>query len=155
MRRSRHGSTYLARLSALAFGAALVLTMVGSAGAATKQAVGARISLFVGPTSFPAATAFHIKHGFLLGPTDEVIGKYEFKLDVDGAPRSSDFVEKTTFADGSFSRLWVFNFPAGMSGSHTFTGHFFVPCLTVIDCAGARPNTPMEVLTLTKTVTFP
>jgi len=52
-------------------------------------------------------------------------------------------------------KFWYFNYPAGMTGPHVFTGHWFVACDNVdVDCNGAKIRTPVETDSLSVTVTF-
>ena len=54
---------------------------------------------------------------------------------------------------------WVYNYPEGMTGVHTFTGHWLGPCKVLVD-TGLYPgpcDKPMEVIeagTHTLQVTF-
>jgi hypothetical protein len=123
---------------------------------AIKQPTGDRINLFAGTQSYPASTAFHIRDGWLLlDPTSiDAIGKYTFALDVDGSPRAADFRTTQTMSDGSVAKLWWFNFPTGMTGTHTFTGHFLGPCGGSFPCNGQAPNTVVEQGAVSATVTF-
>lgn len=134
----------------------LVAGAVAPVAGAVKQPTGNRINLFAGDQSFPASTAFHIRDGWLfLDPTTiDAIGRYTFTLDVDGTPRSPDFRTSQTGSDGSLFKLWWFNFPAGMTGTHIFVGHFLGPCGSAYPCNGQPPNTVVEQITLTVTVTF-
>jgi hypothetical protein len=134
----------------------LVAAAVVPVAAASKQPTGNRINLFAGDQSYPASTAFHIRDGWLfLDPTTiDAVGKYTFTLDVDGTPRSPDFKTSETGSDGSLLKLWWFNFPAGMTGSHTFVGHFLGPCGSSYPCNGKPPNSVVEQQRLTVTVTF-
>jgi hypothetical protein len=134
----------------------LVAAAVVPVAAASKQPTGNRINLFAGDQPYPASTAFHIRDGWLfLDPTTiDAIGKYTFTLDVDGTPRSADFKTSETGSDGSLLKLWWFNFPAGMTGTHTFVGHFLGPCGSSYPCNGQTPNTVVEQHRLTVTVTF-
>lgn len=83
-----------------------------------------------------------------------MLGPVVVPLDVPALERPPRLRREDNLRRGLFTCLWVFDFLAGLSGPHTFTGHFFAPCLTAVDCAGSRPNTLKEVLTLTLTVTF-
>jgi hypothetical protein len=136
---------------------ALLLTIAAvPAAAAVKQPTGTRINLFNGNQPYPASTAFHIKDGWLFtDPTAvDAIGKYSFTLDVDGSPRAFDFKTSEERTDGSLLKLWYFNFPSGMTGSHTFVGHFLGPCGGPVPCNGLPARTVVEQITLTATVTF-
>jgi hypothetical protein len=70
---------------------------------------------------------------------------FSFELEVDGTYAQLDFIE--TFIDESsdpatLTKLFVFNFPAGMTGSHTFNGHWLSPCYVYDDdCSG-----PLEIV---------
>ena len=126
------------------------------AAAKQKQPVGDRIDLFAPPVTFAANTAFHIHHGFVSTPTTEGVGKFSFALDLDGVRLTEDFVLKTPVSDpvpDSLLRHWVFNFPAGLTGTHVFTGHFFAPCYQGPGPCD-KPNDVIETLTLTRTVIF-
>jgi hypothetical protein len=134
----------------------LVAAAVVPVGAASKQPTGNRINLFGGDQSYPASTAFHIRDGWLFpDPTTvDAVGKYTFTLDVDGTPRAPDFKTSETLNDGSLFKLWWFNFPTGMTGTHNFVGHFLGPCGGSYPCNGQPPNTVVEQHRLTVTVTF-
>ena len=143
---------------ALILGLAAAPTMAGS----KNQPVGARISLLAEPIgddqSFDPSTAFHINHGFCLEDTviNRAIGRYSFRLDVDGTPRNADFFQVSQPDGCQLLKFWYFNFPAGLTGSHDFTGHWLVPCDNdAVPCNGAKMHTAVEVDTLTITVTFP
>jgi hypothetical protein len=116
-----------ARLTVAAITIVLLLTSVGGAVAASKERVGERISLFAPPDTFPAGTAFHLWHGFVFEDFDRGYGRYQFRLDVDGVERAADFFEMDVFDRGTISKVWVFNFPAGLTGTHTFEGHWITP----------------------------
>ena len=125
--------------------------------AVTKQPVGSRINLFSGNQTFAASTAFHIDDGwgFIDTSTVDAIGKYSFALDVDGSPRSADFIQRSQTSAFELLELWFFNFPGGLTGTHTFTGHFLEPCNGgSVPCNGNRIHTPVETLTVAATVTF-
>ena len=134
----------------------LLVILVAPVAATTKQPTGNRINLFSGNGSYPASTAFHIRDGWLFqNPTAiEAIGKYTFTLDVDGPARAPDFRTTESFPDGSVARLWWFNFPNGMTGTHTFTGHFWGPCGASFPCNGQPSNTVVEQGTVSATVSF-
>ena len=78
------------------------------------------------PKTYPANTAFHIWHGFIFESGDGGRGRFEFQLEVDGVPATADFVD-LEILDPGLSKVWVFNFPDGLSGTHTFTGHWISP----------------------------
>lgn len=131
--------------------------------AGEKVPVGDRINIFnSGAMDFPAGAPFHIAHGWVLNSNTDAIGVYDFKLEVDGTLLKKEaFVDRTlTGGDfDEFAKLWTFNFPNGMTGTHTFTGHWFGPCQPLVD-AGAYPgpcsslNQKVESRVSTLTVTF-
>jgi hypothetical protein len=117
-----------ARLVVAALTITLLLAGVSSVAAAGRERVGDRISLFDPPTTYPADTAFHIWHGFIFEQgVDRGYGRNEFQLDVDGVATTADFTEVDVLDPRVVSRVWVFNFPEGLSGTHTFTGHWITP----------------------------
>ena len=147
-----------------------VLVLGAPAGATNGEPVGARINLRTGtPTTYPANTAFNIRHGWFTGAISPAaaLGIYDFKLDVDGVPRGADFIVREAVPpfvvdsdDAVLVLNWVFNFPDGMTaGTHTFTGHWIAPCQTAVEFAGypgpcATPTAPVETETHSLTVTF-
>ena len=139
-----------------------LLSMATPATAAPKEPVGDRIGVYYGGSmEFPAGAPFHILHGWILSSAGDANGIYDFELEVDGVPRKKDF--KMFWIESGdpdiLQRRWVHNFPNGMTGTHTFTGHWFSPCQPAVDngiypgpCA--TPNEKVETLTQTLTVTF-
>lgn len=123
----RHRPTW-ARLVVAALTMALLLAGVSSVAAAGRERVGDRISLFDPPTTYPADTAFHIWHGFIFEQgVDRGYGRNEFQLDVDGVTTTADFTDVDVLDPRVVSRVWVFNFPEGLTGTHTFTGYWMTP----------------------------
>ena len=139
-----------------------LLASAAPAIAAPREPVGERISVFFGgEREFPAGVPFYIKHGWSQYSDDNAIGVFGFELEVDGDLRKEDF--KLFSAESgdpdTLNRVWVFNFPEGMTGTHTFTGHWFAPCQYAVDQLGfsgpcASPNARVENSTKTLTVTF-
>ena len=149
----------------------LILVMIvitTPAAALPQEPVGDRLSLFAGPVqTFPANTPFHIRHGasFHAPGDSNTRGLYEFQLEVDGVPQQADFTLIQTFPIGGGSaqaRFWVYNFPNGMTGTHTFTGHLLGPCAQLVSdgsYSGSCGNNPMaqveaDISPVTVTVTF-
>jgi hypothetical protein len=143
----------------------LVAVMLVTVPAAAKQKVpvGEKINVLVGsPDTFPAGEPFHISHGWALDPTlGHAVGLFGFELEVDGVLREEDFVDRWTDPDVSepLVRKWVHNFPGGMTGVHTFTGHWLAPCKAAVyyghlpgPCP--RPNEVVEAIEQSLTVTF-
>jgi hypothetical protein len=155
---------------ALAVPGLLALALAtGPATAGSKEPVGQQISVYRGtPTTFPTGTAFHIQHGWGIGATEppEQAGIFGFRLEVDGVARDADFVIRstdaapmTTYDSPVLNRGWVFNFPSGMTGIHTFTGHWIAPCSVAAAELGysgacATPNAPVDAITRSLTVSF-
>ena len=128
MDQSRDRLPSWARLAVVAVTIVLLLASVTGAAAATRERVGDRIYLPDPPATYPADTAFHIWHGFgFERGIDRGYGRYEFRLEVDGVAMAADFTEVTVLAPTVVSRVWVFNFPDGLSGTHTFTGRWVTP----------------------------
>ena len=134
----------------------LGLTAAPSMAAPRNQAVGDRLDLRAGDQDFPASTPFHIDHGFVFAIGDKTIGLSSFALDLDGTDLTADFIRWAPVGDGfTVSELWYYNFPAGLTGVHEFTRHYFVACdNNDVPCDGNRINTPVETLTLSAVVTF-
>jgi hypothetical protein len=137
---------------------AITLVVAPIAAAEEHERVGTRINLFAGNVQFfPAGQPFHISHGWGLSPHDGApalaLGKYGFSLAVDGQEWEDDYVEKTKVEHPDFgtlqSRATVFKFPDGMTGTHTFTGHWFGPCAGLV--AGGFAPGPCEHPTETTT----
>lgn len=124
--------------------------------------VGDRISMYGWPTEFAAGAPFNIRHGWVQSSTDEGIGVFDFRLDVDGVPQPLSyrwFYSESGNPD-SLYRIFVYNFPDGLpAGSHTFTGHWIAPCQYAVDFLEytgtcTTPNAPVETYSRTHTVTF-
>lgn len=143
---------------ALALATTLVVGLAASpVMAAPGQPVGDRVDLRIGDQAFPASTPFHIDHGYLHETGDQAIGLDDFMLDMDGTVLTADFLDRDPARDSglSFSVLWYYNFPSGLTGTHEFTRHYFQACNDdTVPCDGNRIRTPVEVLAVTATVTF-
>lgn len=140
-----------------------LLAIATPASAKKKESVGTSISLFSGPTSFPAGEAFHIAHGWVGVSVDgSVLGLYDFELEIDDVLREEDFITRS-FQGGrpsTLTFLWVYNFPDGMIGTHKFTGYWFLPCQEAVDndlypgpCP--TPSAKVKVFSQTAMVSFP
>jgi hypothetical protein len=146
---------------AAAVAALLVASVATPALAARHESTGDRISLFAGDRTYPADAAFFVSHGngAILGQDTAIgrgFGPEGFTLDVDGARRDATYWV-TGVGDGAITTVWVFNFPGGMTGVHTFTGHWWAPCgapTAEIACGDSPPTTPVEYLTEEIAVTF-
>jgi hypothetical protein len=148
-------------------GIAAVL-LVANGFASAPAPVGERINVYLGrPTTLPAGQPFNIRHGWGIGPTEAAAaGIYSFQLDVDGTTRSADDIARSTGSPPAteyelpiLNRTWIFNFPAGMTGTHRFTGRWIAPCGTAVKEMGYpgpchSPAEPVEALTRSLTVDF-
>jgi hypothetical protein len=141
---------------------AMALPLAAPAGAEAPAPVGPRINIYLGgsPQTFPANEPFHIRHGWQPDPTDGYpIGLFSFELEIDGQPVEADFVLTYRNDENLLVRQWVHNFPAGMTGIHEFTGHWFAPCPAAVD-AGLyegpclNPGEIVEAWTTLVEVTF-
>ena len=146
-----------------------VLLLATPAAAKTAEPVGDRINILLGtPTTYPAGAPFHIIHavfsGFVLPPF--ATGKDMFALEVDGVPRAPDLIirdaippRETGLPYPGLRTGFLFNFPDGMTGTHTFTGHWYEACATAVALDGypdpcMTPSEQVEVLTRSLAVTF-
>jgi hypothetical protein len=87
-----------------------------------------------GTQVYTANTAFYIGHGWSYWPPRWVPGQARFELEVDGVTVQPTFVEFTRIPGEPqyfLNRIYFFNFPDGMTGTHTFEGHWIIPCLFV------------------------
>lgn len=132
------------------------LTAAPSMAAPRHQAVGERLDLRDGDQDFPASTPFNINHGFLFANSDNRIGLKNFVLEMDGTDLTADFIRWSHVGDGfTVNELWYYNFPAGLTGIHEFTRHYFEACDNiVVPCDGNRINTVVETFTASALVTF-
>lgn len=145
--------------------ALLILTLLNlatpSSASASSEPVGERITLWNSPFATTAGTPFNIRHGWLQTSDDGAIGIFDFTLEVDGVLHREDFkLFSEEIGDPDIlTRLWVYNFPNGMTGTHTFTGHWYAPCQYAVVSLGftgscATPNEKVETSIRTVVVTF-
>jgi hypothetical protein len=141
---------------------ALLMCMT-SVAATGKVRVGNPLSIYYSDTiDYPANTAFHIAHGWI-NPINLMgaAGKYNFSMEIDTVPVKPDFFERTVKRGdvAMMSLWWVFNFPEGMTGMHTFTGHWTGPCQGLVNMgvwfeSCPKANAIVESHTSTVEVTF-
>lgn len=135
----------------------LSFTITTPAFARHKETVGDRLSIyFSGDQTFPAGQPFYIQHGWSVGAPATHLGVLSFEVEIDGIPVSADFRLLTVDPEGdpvSKSITWVYNFPDGMTGTHTFTGHWITPCDWVYDDC-ENPVEPVESYSSIVVVTF-
>jgi hypothetical protein len=157
--------------------AVLAVLMLGSSAGATNGGPldcfpGCRINILRGtPTAYPAGQPFVIFHSVSNGGgiPPQAIGMDAFKLEVDGAPRAPDVVIRDAVPPPDLvdfglpfpilENLYFFNFPNGMTGTHTFTGHWFESCANAVADGSipgpcANPATQVEFITKSLTVAF-
>jgi hypothetical protein len=119
-------------------GTSTVQLMATTPEASGTQELGARIGVFGGATqTFPAGQPFHFSHGWQVKPdTDGPLGLWAFSLTLDGVQMSPDFIEERQIDDPVFGhlihRVYVFNFPNGLTGTHVFAGTFWGPCSKMV-----------------------
>lgn len=106
-----------------------ILVLTTSFAASDKVRIGERVVCSGAEIEFPAGAPFHIAHGWAQLPNEEPLGLFRFTLDVDGVQVKRDFLEKIDQDDpGDSIWFWVYNFPEGMTGTHTFSCHWYGPC---------------------------
>jgi hypothetical protein len=138
---------------------AVVLAMAIPVSAAQKVPIGDRIFVNAGDQNFQAGAPFHIMHGWTFGsgPGEGMRGLYGFELEIDGAYQEPDFTLHVRYPDYDLLGIqWVFNFPEGMTGTHTFTGHWIAPCKPFEEWFGpcSSPSEQIEVFTASASITF-
>jgi hypothetical protein len=98
---------------------------------------GERLSVYEsGSQTFPANTPFHVAHGWRHDFPLENVELFDFELEVNGVYQLVDFVESTIDQSSdphTLTKHSVFNFPEGMTGTHTFNGHWIAPCYAFFD----------------------
>jgi len=104
----------------------------------------------------PEGEPFYIQHGWINAPVNYPVGLFRFELEVDGQPVQEDFSVRSTDAETALPTLnwtWVFNFPEGMTGDHTFTGHWIAPCQYWVDqgMLSGPCNDPNEMIARSNT----
>lgn len=109
------------------------------------------VPLELGNDTFPAETAFHIKHGWLYETHPDLSHKYE--LEWNGEIQKNDIFDIQKDPDtGAWTWVWIYNFPDGLTGTHTFVHRWYARCGEVFeDCDN---NGIMEVHQVTQTVYF-
>ena len=123
---------------------ALALTLMTSVALAEKppKTVGERVLLVNGEISFQAGKPFHITHGLIgyyeLGlPVGNSFGLDRMVLEIDGVERRPKYLDidwtnyKKEVGWRVVTKLYTFNFPEGMAGTHTFTRRYFLTCQSI------------------------
>lgn len=115
---------------------ALVLALLITAPvlAGEHEPTGERINIFdSGYQTYPAGEPFHIFHSWI---TDSIPGQKFFELEVDGVYLKPTYVEFYTEVYEHVAchyRIYYFNFPEGMTGTHVFKGHWILPCRVYLE----------------------
>ena len=131
----------------------VILFAATPAKAGSKEAVGPGLGWYV--TEFPENTPFHMRHGWLFGtpPLEDPIGNHKYVMELDGVIISPDFQLAYDQVSGQLIRVYVFNFPDGMTGTHEFVHHYYGPCYQYLpDCK--FPYKSVEVSTIYQTIEF-
>jgi hypothetical protein len=101
-----------------------------------KEPTGERIDIsWSGTQDYPANTPFYIAHGWGDVSPHAVPGQVLFELELDGVMVKPTYVEQMTVVgeEGlAFYTTWVFNFAEGLTGQHTFEGHWIGPCIIAL-----------------------
>jgi len=110
-----------------------------------------------GATTFPANTAFFVRHGWIDFPTHPVSNQTlaAFERPTTDFELYVDHVEQHSLPDfyvqgGAHFKLFVINFPNGMTGTHLFQGWWFEDGYAV----NATANTQVLELACNLQVTF-
>jgi hypothetical protein len=137
--------------------------------AAKLEPVGEQIHIRIGPEIryYPANTPFFIRHGWMSildpkKPSDVAkFAKSRFELEIDGEPVEEDYVDIVRVAGddpgtANIYQYFYFIFPEGLTGEHTFTGHWYIECkwMETPDMVCKDPNAIIEALTRSIEVTF-
>ncbi|MGD9093456.1 MAG: hypothetical protein PVF74_11465, partial [Anaerolineales bacterium] len=74
---------------------------------------------------------------------------------MDGEILKPDYKISQEFVEGEplLQKVYVYNFPYGLTGVHDFVGHYYGPCYLYSDDCRV-PHQPVEVLTEYQTITF-
>jgi hypothetical protein len=140
------------------------LLLVTPALAKEQEPTGERINIHCGyepadcsgTQDYPANTAFYIGHGWLYWTPRWVPGQARFELEVDGVIVQPTFVQFTRIPgepEYFLNRLYFFNFPDGMTGTHTFEGHWIIPC-RFVDPSCQPPMTDLDWVHSEYVITF-
>ncbi|HNR02016.1 MAG TPA: hypothetical protein PKK59_05740 [Anaerolineaceae bacterium] len=126
------------------------LICLTSIAASSKVRTGEQITMWISHSeTFPAGEPFYIAHGWE-NPVGKMTGLYDFTLSIDGVPIAEDYNENSVIVEPGnpppwLRKIWVFNFPEGMTGHHTFIAEWGGPCqglvdLEVIEGPCVKPN---------------
>jgi hypothetical protein len=108
--------------------AALLVTVPASA---ENEPVGDRLRPFGLDHSFPAGAPFYIQLGWYFNGTIPDVpksGHFGNVVEIDGQVVPQDFIQHTAGRDGYTYWDWIWNFPEGMTGTHTFKASWYATC---------------------------
>ena len=131
-------------------------------GSKQSEPTGERINLFDaidGAINFPANQAFHIEHGWSYdagNPAQNVFATSDFALVLDHQALPLDTVRVLPDDSGNAGSInWVYNFPNGLTGTHSFSGIWTAPCAVAQSAANCNdPNATVESEPLEVTINF-
>ena len=147
--------------------AALIITMPVIA--AKLEPVGDQINVLFGPEiqEYPQNTPFFIRHGWrsIIEPGEPPdvakLSKSSFELEIDGVLVEEDYVDMVRVpgeepGTSVLYQYFYFIFPDGMTGTHTFTGHWYIECkwMETPDQVCKDTNAIIEAETRSIEVTF-
>jgi len=113
----------------LIFILALTLIPATPVSAGSKEPVGELMTWHIPAYTFAENVPFHQEHGWLLEMDERAVGGFSSILEVDGAVMKPSYkIHERDRDTGVFRSTEVYNFPEGMTGEHTFTGYYYVPC---------------------------
>ncbi len=108
-----------------ALAACAVLIAAPATGAGPRDPVGEKFSLVLpclqglDPVPPEPDTDFYVRHGWGLTPAlEDDLGQFTFDLWVDGVELKGMLIVNA--GSGAVSRAWLYNFPGGLNGEHTF-----------------------------------
>ena len=135
---------------------ALLLLITIPVAAKEKEPVGPSLDWDV--TTFLAGEPFHIQHGWRLGPTPMKTfnpGGYSFELELDGEIIKPSYkMVGYNPSEENYEKLYIYNFPDGMTGTHTFIGHYYGTCSDWYDDC-KNPRRSVELVGDIGGVTYP
>ena len=133
---------------------AALLLISAPVAAGDKEPVGDRLGWDV--TQYYADTPFHFMHGWFLGPTPLTVnpGGYYYELELNGEIIKPSYkIIGYNTETGVYDKLYVHNFPEGMTGTHNFIHHYYGTCSDYYDDC-KNPGASIEVHTIFQTIVF-
>ena len=126
------------------------------------QPVGDRIDLSAGDQTYPADTAFFIADSFYWETGfQNYPGRFDIKLEVDNRFVNEDSVQHFVMRGDDYNTViiaWLFNFPDGMEGEHTFECHYILACALALQYGltdtFSNPASPFEFMYAAAVVDF-